>query len=106
MWLPPYITMLRQSVPAEQRGFITSVFILFADGFGSLFTYLLDAGIRNRWLESLGPFDFTTDGSWEGVCIFTFNAISLLGTIPFVYYAGKEFDRRRKEARESLITKL
>ena len=94
-WLPPYLTALRQSVKPEQRGFVTTLYTFCATASGTLSTYLLDKAIR--WHpESVGPMDFSQPGSWEGFAIFGFNAISLLGAVPFMIAGGREFDRRRK----------
>ena len=41
-YLPPYIAMLTNSVKPEQRGFIISVYIFMATGFGTVSIFFLD----------------------------------------------------------------
>lgn len=97
-YFTPYISMLRQSTKPEQQGLITAVYLFCADGLASVFTYLLDLSINAR-VDSIGPVTFTDSGSWEGFVIFSFNVVSLVGMVPFVYAAGQEYDRRRAERR-------
>ena len=94
-WFPPYLRLLQSSCKPEQRGFVTAIYAFLATGSGALGVYLVDLAIQSK-VETLGPFNFSEPGSWEGAVIFAANTISLIGMVPFMRAAGKEFDSRKK----------
>ena len=82
-WLAPYVTMLQRSVTPDKVGFIITVYILVGTTSGTLATIMLDY-IKNLKLDHLGGLDFSTPGSFEGFCLFSFVAISHLITVPII----------------------
>lgn len=81
-WLPLFLQLLRQSVKAEQKGFVTVLYLFAATTVATLSAYLIDI-VCGAELDSLGPLNFSTPGSWQGFVIFLFNFISLVGAVPF-----------------------